>query len=158
MAVLAAEAAETDELTGVRRRGAGTKQLDREIDRARRTSETLVVAFVDVDGLKHVNDTRGHLAGDALLGAVARCLRTCLRSYDLIMRFGGDEFVCAMPNADAEHVRQRFMEVSNALATDANPGSITVGFAELRPDDSAEELISRADADLLAVRKRACSG
>jgi predicted signal transduction protein with EAL and GGDEF domain len=60
--------------------------------------EGLVVAFVDVDGLKRVNDTEGHLAGDALLIAVADSLRACLRSYDLVMRFGGDEFVCALPS------------------------------------------------------------
>jgi diguanylate cyclase (GGDEF)-like protein len=130
------------------------KQLEREMDRARRTSEALVLAFVDVDGLKRVNDSKGHLAGDALLLGVADALRACLRSYDLIMRFGGDEFVCALPNAETERVHDRFAEVSNALATGPTGGSITVGFAELAADDSAEELVRRADADLLARRQR----
>jgi diguanylate cyclase (GGDEF)-like protein len=148
------EASETDELTHVRRRGAGMEQLQREIDRARRAPEELVVTFVDVDGLKAVNDNEGHLAGDSLLLAVADSLRACLRSYDLVMRFGGDEFVCALPNANVKRVRQRFADVSNALATGPTKGSITVGFAELGKDDSAEDLIRRADADLLAHRKR----
>lgn len=113
-----------------------------------------MVTFIDVDGLKQVNDTKGHLAGDALLVAVANTLQTCLRSYDLIMRFGGDEFVCALPNADIKKVRQRFAEVSNVLATGPVTGSIAVGFAELGEDDSAEDLIRRADADLLAQRER----
>jgi diguanylate cyclase (GGDEF)-like protein len=154
-AALDREASETDELTHVRRRGAGMKQLQREVDRARRAPEDLVVTFVDVDGLKQVNDTRGHLAGDDLLVAVADSLRGCLRSYDLIMRFGGDEFVCALPNVDVKGVRQRFASVSKALAKGPTQASITVGFAELGDSDSAEDLIRRADADLLAHRERA---
>jgi diguanylate cyclase (GGDEF)-like protein len=153
-AALDREASETDELTHVRRRGAGMEQLQREMDRARRAFEDLVVAFVDVDGLKAVNDTDGHLAGDSLLVAVADSLRACLRSYDLIMRFGGDEFVCVLPNTDVEHVRRRFLDVSNTLAAGPTKGSITVGFAELGDGDSAEDLIRRADADLLAHRQR----
>ena len=113
-----------------------------------------MVTFVDVDGLKQVNDTRGHLAGDTLLVAVAGSLRGCLRSYDLIMRFGGDEFVCALPNVDVNGVRQRFAWVSDALAKGPTKASVTVGFAELRDGDTAEDLIRRADADLLAQRER----
>ncbi len=146
------EASETDELTRVRRRGAGMKQLQREVDRAHRATEELVVTFIDVDGLKQVNDTRGHLAGDSLLVAVADSLRGCLRSYDLIMRFGGDEFVCALPNVDVGGVRRRFADVSSALATGPAKASITVGFAKLVDEDSAEDLIHRADSDLLAHR------
>jgi diguanylate cyclase (GGDEF)-like protein len=152
-AALDRKASEIDELTHVRRRGAGIKQLQREIDRARRSSERLVVAFVDVDGLKQVNDTKGHLAGDALLVAVTDSLRECLRSYDLIMRFGGDEFVCALPHTDTDKIRQRFMDVSATLAGGPSHGSITVGFAELNASDSPHDLIHRADADLLARRE-----
>ena len=153
-AALDREASETDELTHVRRRGAGMKQLQREVDRAHRAPEELVVTFIDVDGLKEVNDTKGHRAGDSLLVAVADSLRGCLRSYDLIMRFGGDEFVCALPNADVNGVRQRFGEVSDVLAAGPIRASITVGFAELGDDDSAEDVIRRADEDLLAHRGR----
>ncbi len=151
-AALDRQASEIDELTHVQRRGAGLEQLQREIDRARRASEELVVAFVDVDGLKQVNDSEGHIAGDALLVAVADSLRACLRSYDLVMRFGGDEFVCALPHTDVEKTRRRFTEVSSALAATPAHGSITVGFAQLAAGDSPEDLIERADADLLARR------
>ena len=153
-AALDRDASETDELTHVRRRGAGMEQLQREIDRARRAPESLVVTFVDVDGLKQVNDNEGHLAGDSLLIAVADSLRASLRSYDLIMRFGGDEFVCVLPNTDIESVRQRFADVSKSLSAGPPAGTITVGFAELADSDSAEDLIRRADADLLAHRGR----
>lgn len=154
-AALDREASETDELTHVRRRGPGMKQLQHEIDRARRNSEELVVTFIDVDDLKAVNDTEGHLAGDSLLVAVADSLRRCLRSYDLIMRYGGDEFMCALPDADTGDVRRRFADVSSALREGPTKGSITVGFAELGDDDTAEDLIRRADADLLDRRSRA---
>jgi diguanylate cyclase (GGDEF)-like protein len=153
-AALDREASETDELTHTRRRGAGMEQLQHEIDRARRFREDLVVTFVDVDGLKRVNDSEGHLAGDALLVAVADSLRSRLRSYDLVMRFGGDEFVCVLPNAELDKVRQRFADVSAALASGPVAATITVGFAELAEDDSAEDLVKRADADLLARRGR----
>jgi diguanylate cyclase (GGDEF)-like protein len=149
------EASEIDELTHVRRRGAGIEQLQREIDRAHRCGEDLVVAFVDVDGLKQVNDTKGHLAGDALLLAVADSLRACLRSYDLVLRFGGDEFVCALPHTNIPKVRRRFTDVSATLAAGPTHGSITVGFAELDTNDSAHDLIHRADSDLLARREQA---
>lgn len=144
---------ETDELTHVRRRGPGMRRLQQEIDRARRDSGELVVTFIDVNNLKAVNDTEGHLAGDSLLVAVTDSLRRCLRSYDLIMRYGGDEFVCALPNADADDIRERLADVSTALAASPTKGSITVGFAELDGgDDTPEDLIRRADADLLARR------
>ncbi len=146
-------ASEVDELTGVRRRGAGLAQLHREIARARRGPEQLVVAFVDVDGLKRVNDTQGHLAGDRLLVAVADSLRANLRAYDLIMRFGGDEFVCVLPQADLSDVQRRFEDVSRSLAAAVPSASITAGFSRLREDDSAESIIHRADEDLLARRR-----
>jgi diguanylate cyclase (GGDEF)-like protein len=148
------QASQIDELTGVARRGPGIEQLRQEIDRARRRGEGLVVAFVDVDGLKHVNDTRGHLAGDALLVAVADCLRASLRSYDLIMRFGGDEFVCALAGVCADGARGCFARVGSALSVCPTGGSVTVGVAELGDADVAEDLIRRADAALLATRDR----
>ncbi len=148
------EASEIDELTRVRRRGSGMAQLQREIDRARRGSQGLAVAFVDVDGLKLVNDTRGHHAGDLLLQAVADALRAGLRSYDVIMRIGGDEFVCVLPQAEMDDVRRRFAEVSSTLARSAPEGSITVGLARLADEDTAQSLVNRADADLLSSRRR----
>jgi PleD family two-component response regulator len=76
-----------------------------------------------------------------------------MRSYDLIMRYGGDEFGCALPNADANGVHQRFAGVAAVLTAGPTKGSITVGFAELADDDTAEDLIRRVDTDLLARRE-----
>src|SRR4051794_12494598 len=86
-----------DTLTGTLQREVGRDQLGREVDRAHRMKEPMAVAFVDVDQLKRINDERGHAAGDEALRAVGNALRTALRSYDIVMRYGGDEFVCALP-------------------------------------------------------------
>jgi len=143
-----------DALTGVYLRGAGSQELEHEIARARRTSQPLVVAFIDVDHLKATNDRHGHGAGDRLLLAVASTLRAELRPYDLIFRYGGDEFVCALSGPSRDEARERFAHLNIALARSAEHGSVTVGLAELQPDDSAEELVARADAALYQERQQ----
>ncbi len=144
----------TDELTGASRRGAGLAAIGREINRAERLSGELVAAYVDVDGLKTTNDATGHAAGDTLLIAVADSLRACLRSYDVITRVGGDEFVCVLPGIAVEHARRRFEAVSALLAAIRPGASITVGFARLQTGDSTDDLIQRADDDGSRARRR----
>jgi diguanylate cyclase (GGDEF)-like protein len=146
--------AHLDDLTGAQRRGAGSAALQQEIDRALRSDGPLVMAFVDVDGLKSVNDREGHAAGDALLRAVAAAIRSSLRSYDPIVRYGGDEFVCALSETDLDAARRRFDSIAETLAEAVESGSISVGLAPLRPDDSLEELVARADAALQAVKDK----
>jgi diguanylate cyclase (GGDEF)-like protein len=138
----------TDLLTGTHTRARGLADLDQEIDRARRTTNALVVAYVDIVGLKAENDTHGHAAGDALLLRTVHAIRGHLRSYDMIVRVGGDEFLCVMSDATIEDARQRFDAVHRVLAGDPDPCEIKVGFAALAPEDSAAELIERAEADL----------
>lgn len=153
-AAAAREAAAIDVLTGAWQRGPGLAELQRLIDRARRGTSELIVAFVDVDGLKVTNDNLGHQAGDALLTSVVGAMRAHLRSYEPIIRLGGDEFLCALSDAPLERVRGRFADISAGLAKTSDHASISVGFAELTAQDSPEDVIARADADLLA-RKRA---
>jgi diguanylate cyclase (GGDEF)-like protein len=147
------ERAATDELTGTRIRGVGLADLEREIDRAHRTAAPLVLAFVDVDHLKRINDKDGHLAGDHRLRDVAAALRAGLRSYDLITRFGGDEFVCALSGVHRDEVKRRFDELTEQLRSGSSGDSVTVGLAELEHDDDAERLIARADMALLDGRR-----
>jgi diguanylate cyclase (GGDEF)-like protein len=141
-----------DALTGAWRRGPGLLELQREIDRAHRGETRLVVAYVDVDLLKAVNDSQGHGAGDAVLRRVVGVLQTRLRSYEPIIRLGGDEFLCALSGATIENARRRFVEIEAELAAESNGDSISVGLAELGADDSPTDLIERADAELLAAR------
>jgi len=147
------ESSSYDDLTGAYVRGAGLVELERDIARARRTKQSLVLAFVDVDGLKEVNDSRGHAAGDLMLLEVAKTLSAQLRSYDLIIRFGGDEFVCAISRLTMAEAAKRFALVNAALAEAPEPGSITIGLAELQPHDSPEDLLARADAELYRERQ-----
>jgi diguanylate cyclase (GGDEF)-like protein len=145
--------AETDPVTGARARAAGLANLDRELARCHRTRHQLVVAYVDVVGLKAINDSEGHGAGDELLKTVARLLQADVRPYDLIIRLGGDEFLCAMSDMTLPGARRRFGTIATALAAATSPRAITVGFAELTPDDTVTELIARADRDLLDSRR-----
>ena len=113
------------------------------------------MAYVDVDGLKATNDSQGHPAGDALLTHVVAVMRRHLRSYETIVRMGGDEFLCVMSETPVAQVRSRFAEISRELGEPPDPASVTVGFAELAPQDSPAELVARADADLLTTRRAA---
>lgn len=148
------EYASVDGLTGVYIRDAGLVELEREIARAGRTRQPLVLAFVDVDQLKAVNDARGHAAGDRLLLQVAKTLKAALRPYDLIIRYGGDEFVCAIPGMDLQTAATRFMFINALLAQAPEHGSVTVGLAELQSHDESRTLIARADEDLYRERER----
>jgi diguanylate cyclase (GGDEF)-like protein len=141
--------AETDALTGVRTRYAGLEDIAHEIARAGRTTGLLTAAYVDVVGLKTVNDSLGHAAGDLLLQRVVRAIRARLRSYDLIVRLGGDEFLCVLSDTTIEDARERLRSVQTALAAEDDPVQIKVGFAALTPDDVTADLIERADSDLL---------
>jgi diguanylate cyclase (GGDEF)-like protein len=144
-------ASSIDDLTGAHRRDAGMLELAREVIRAKRTEEPLVVAFVDVDGLKVTNDTQGHAAGDRLLGRVVDAIRSHLRGYDLIVRYGGDEFVCALVDVSIESAAERFLRVNEELGSER--ASISVGLAELSERDSLDDLIARADAALRRQRE-----
>ena len=152
MALAELHRAHVDDLTGAYRRGAGEAALQQEIDRARRVGDDLVVAFVDVDGLKATNDLLGHAAGDARLRNVVRAMRSKIRSYEPIVRFGGDEFVCSVAGVGIEGVEARFAEIAKVLGDDDSPGAVSVGLAGMRPDDTLKDLIDRADEALIAVR------
>ena len=145
--------ATTDELTGAWTRRFGLEEVSRELERAHRTGASLMLAFIDVNGLKQVNDTQGHLAGDTLLRLLGEALRANIRPYDVVVRYGGDEFVCAMPNLSAADARARFERVAAALTAADAKHSITFGLAQAQPADSLQDLIARADADLLAARR-----
>ncbi len=142
----------TDELTGARTRYLGLDEASREFERARRTGSQLMLAYVDVDSLTRLNDRHGERAGDALLRLVGDTLRANLRPYDVIVRYRGDEFLCAMPNLNAPEARARFQQITQTLATvDANY-SISFGLAQADPAEDLNALITRAHAALPTLR------
>ncbi len=145
--------AHLDEMTGAYRREMGQLALSHEIDRARRSDGRFVLAFVDVDGLKQVNDRDGHAAGDRALLTVVREIRSRLRSFDPIIRYGGDEFVCGLSGTDLAEAARRFDTIADAIAAEAGVG-ISVGMAALTGDETADRLTERADAAMLKVKAR----
>jgi diguanylate cyclase (GGDEF)-like protein len=154
------EILQRDELTGVLQRGAGLIALEREVARSTRSGDPLVVAFIDVDGLKRINDDLGHGSGDEVLRILGETLRTGLRSYDLALRYGGDEFVCILPGFGVAEAEARFRVLQTKLGQGPIPVSVTVGVAEWRPGEDTEALLGRADAALYEVRRtvRSASG
>jgi diguanylate cyclase (GGDEF)-like protein len=142
------EKAQLDDLTGFYRLGLGTTILQREVDRSRRSGGKLTAAYCDVDGLKLVNDERGHAAGDALLKSVADAIRQRLRSYDPVVRVGGDEFVCFLSGIGLRQVTRIFADIQRALAADSEGASMSVGLAALQDDDDLAALLERGDQAL----------
>lgn len=140
-----------DELTGCYRRAAGFLELEREIVKAERTERPFTLVFVDVDGLKAVNDTLGHDAGDACLRAVVRALRSVVREYDVIVRYGGDEFICGLAEVNAADAVARF-DRANAALREADHASVSVGVVERWHGEGLASLIGRADAAMYDSR------
>ncbi len=144
--------AHLDGLTGAYRREVGRLALRNEIERARRGDGRFVLAFVDVDGLKGVNDRDGHAAGDKVLRTLAATMRANLRSYDPIVRYGGDEFVCGVSSVETDEVRHRLNVIDQSLRHATGVG-VTAGLAAMTGNETLEELTERADAALLEAKR-----
>ena len=141
-----------DHVTGALRRRVGLAAIQREVDRTARTDDSLVVAFIDIDGLKTVNDELGHGTGDELLRETVNAIKNRLRSYDVITRIGGDEFLCSLAGQDIATASERFDQISARLAKGRTCASFSVGLAERQRDDSVDDLIGRADAAMRQTR------
>lgn len=107
--------AHTDPVTQLPNAGASLFRLEQEVQRAERENQSLGVLFIDVNGLKMINDTYGHPAGDRLLTATSRKLRGALRSYDFVGRLGGDEFLALLPGISARALRETMLKLKEAL-------------------------------------------
>jgi diguanylate cyclase (GGDEF)-like protein len=122
-------AARTDAKTGLLNAGAWQREADTELARAQRSAEPLALLLIDLDHFKRVNDTYGHLVGDQVLLGVATTLCNQLREYDVIGRFGGEEFVVLLPGADtveACRVAERLRSRVRRLAVPAEDGTVNV--------------------------------
>jgi diguanylate cyclase (GGDEF)-like protein len=147
------DAARLDSLTGALRRDLGTLMLTSEIAHARRGDGRFVLAYIDIDDMKGLNDRHGHAAGDQALRSLASIIRAHLRSFDPVLRYGGDEFVCGIGGVDIADVERRFAAIDAALRHELRVG-ISFGLAVLDGTESLNELVARADANLLEVKGR----
>ncbi|WP_096700554.1 diguanylate cyclase [Magnetospirillum sp. 15-1] len=148
--------ATVDALTGLGNRQTMMGHLIAERDRSIRLKQPCCVGMADIDHFKRVNDTFGHSVGDRVLRAVAEVLRNTVRPYDVLYRYGGEEFLVCLPAATQEAGVQVLERMRVAIAalrlTTASGQSIpvtaTFGLAELSADLSVEESLDRADTAL----------
>ena len=146
-------AAAQDSLTSTYLRGPGIALLNEQIQTAKDTSQTLCLAFVDVDHLKTVNDSLGHSAGDRLLRQVAVTISAALGPDSLLFRYGGDEFVCSILGSTQAELKGLLSQISEQLRAATEQGSISCGIAELVEGDTFESLVARADTALYEQRR-----
>ena len=149
----------TDPLTGLYNRRFLDEILPRELRRATRTGRTLSILLADVDDFRKINAQLGHLVGDAVLSEVAHTLKRSLRTSDYIFRFGGDEFLIALPETDeagaataGQRIKQTLTGHKELQARVGRLVTLTMGRATWRTGRSMEVVIEEAEARLNAAR------
>jgi diguanylate cyclase (GGDEF)-like protein len=153
--------ASTDVLTGCLNRRALIEKLEQEVDRARRYEFPVTILLIDLDRFKAVNDTLGHLVGDAVLRQLGELLRREVRSVDLVARYGGEEFVVLLPNtatdggmsfAERLRIRVAQQDFTTGLAPLALTVSIGVATFPATPGETVDELLAAADQALYRAK------
>ncbi len=150
----------TDPLTGVLNRRAILSQIESELSRARRENTKISVSMLDLDHFKKINDTYGHLAGDAVLRECMNRVGDSVRTYDSIGRFGGEEFLVVLPGADqadvlcvAERIRHNIVEKDADVEEVSISFTISQGLATSNGDITVENLIAMADEALYRAKE-----
>ncbi len=151
----------TDELTGLLNRRGFLEELRRAVARARRNGETGVIVYGDIDRFKEINDTYGHACGDAVLCEVGRILTASVREIDFVARLGGDEFAVLLSHSNWRNGRKRARTLQVALDRIACTfggqrieARMSLGAEPYGVDDEPEGLLTRADADMYANKRR----
>jgi diguanylate cyclase (GGDEF)-like protein len=149
----------TDPLTGLPNRREFDNRMEERMAAWKRRQEIFSLLIVDVDHFKKLNDQHGHLAGDQMLAAMGKALRSAIRREDAVARYGGEEFAMLLPHTSLEqavHVAQNVHDAVGRISLDHNGQQLTItasaGFATIQPDEHAELLIHRADAALYAAK------
>ncbi|PID77161.1 MAG: GGDEF domain-containing protein [Deltaproteobacteria bacterium] len=148
------ERASRDALTGLLNRRVFEDRITGMVEGARRYQRPLTVAAMDLDRFKVINDKLGHQAGDEALKSVALALNSAIRSSDLLIRMGGDEFILLLPDTDLENagiLAERLglaVEELDIWADQANKLGVSIGLAQLGDEESIHEWMERADDNL----------
>jgi diguanylate cyclase (GGDEF)-like protein/putative nucleotidyltransferase with HDIG domain len=155
---------EIDQKTGVYNHGYFMGQLDHELARANRFDRPLTVILGDLDLLRNINNSYGHLAGDEVLIGIAKILKESVREYDIVARFGGEEFVILMPETDgataftrAEEIRKAIQMAEFTVPTSVTPIRATMSFGVASRDSAnqaKEEILHNADIVLYHSKLR----
>jgi diguanylate cyclase (GGDEF)-like protein len=149
--------ARVDGLTGCLNYASVRDELDREIRRSERHGRPMSCCFIDLDRFKGVNDRHGHLYGNRVLAQVGAALRAGVRAGDTIGRYGGDEFLAILPDADESAARALGDRLRAKVFATRPAGSderldASIGVAQWRPGSTADELLGAADAALLRAK------
>jgi diguanylate cyclase (GGDEF)-like protein len=146
-----------DALTGVANRRHGEELLEREVRRARRYRTPLALLSFDIDRFKVINDSYGHPVGDVVLRTVADCVRAVLRSSDVLVRSGGEEFQVVAPHTSAIDGLKMAEKIRQAVEQAAIPGcdhvTVSLGVAQLGEQESADSLSQRVDAAMARAKR-----
>jgi len=150
--------ADIDALTGLYNRRAWTDRMLTLEEELQRAGHSFSVLFLDLDRFKELNDRLGHAAGDTALRVLAGVMREELREQDIIGRYGGEEFVVALPGADrahatrvAERIRQRLQDLASADPAHAMR-TVSIGVATLHKGENTNALLKRADTAMYAAK------
>ena len=153
--------ATTDPLTGLYNRRQIMTRLEEECERIQRGGIGLSCIMLDVDHFKQVNDTYGHQQGDEVLKMIARQARASLRAYDVVGRYGGEEFIVLLPETDLETAQAVAERLRMAIQTSAilktatgqpQPTTVSLGLTQWRSGDTVDALIHRADEALYRAK------
>jgi diguanylate cyclase (GGDEF)-like protein len=148
--------AATDPLTGLANRRGGERHIANEISRAKRERRPLSCVLIDLDRFKQVNDTFGHQAGDQLLRDVSNLLRRTVRAYDILVRWGGEEFLLVLPGVDRDVARmlaERVRIAVEALDTHGlGPVTMSAGVAGFEDDYDFAATLKTADRRLYQAK------
>ncbi len=150
--------ARRDALTGLPNRLVFEERIDSIIKQADRYGSPLTLAALDLDHFKDVNDTMGHLMGDRVLQQVSKALQGQIRTSDLLVRMGGDEFLLILPNTDmvaARNLGERLCRAVEYLGVTAGQDrlGISIGLAQWRPELSKHQWLEQADDILYQAKK-----
>jgi diguanylate cyclase (GGDEF)-like protein len=149
-----------DPLTGINNRAAMDKLLPREVRLAKRHDQRLAMMIMDLDGFKAVNDSCGHDIGDQVLQSVSNVIESSLRDTDMLFRYGGDEFVCALPHTDVQgaiDVAERILEGIRHLDLEecykAGELGMSIGLSMLHNGDDYNRFFKRVDQAMYRAKK-----
>ncbi len=151
--------ATVDSLTGLLNRQAGLERVEEELSRHRRSGQPMACLLMDIDRFKRINDSYGHQAGDKVLAAFGVTLRRHTRKHDIVCRYGGEEFLLLLADTSltaALKTAEKILEITASSPVSVNEHQIrfttSIGLDLLRPNDSTEALIARADAALYQAK------
>lgn len=147
----------TDPLTGLANRRGGEQNITSELSRAKRQRTPLSCILLDIDRFKDVNDTYGHQAGDHVLREISGLLRRTVRAYDILVRWGGEEFLIVLPGVDLDQARrlaERLRHAVELLETNGiGPVTISAGVATIDSDYDFDQMFAQADRRLLQAKQ-----